>query len=197
MNECEWGETSGNSAHECDVDGRFLKLSIEGTSNVFLGTAMPPEMGLMSSLSFLQLTSLNMVADIANLLPPEFSNAPLKTLFLQLNELTGALPSRISSFRSLTNLNVYRNQLTGTLPTEMGLLQNLRFLTLYDNLFSGPIPSELGLITTLESILVDRTDVTGTVPTELCALTSLRSLRVDCAQVSCPEDCDCTCYVET
>lgn len=196
MERCEGGETTGNAQNTCDAQGRFLSLSIEGMAG-FVGTGMPPELALISSLEAIKLYTLEWEGNIADMMPSQLAYIPLHTIFLQRNVLTGNIPSVIGTFWNLANLNVITNQLTGTLPTELGLLQNLQFLNLYDNLLTGNLPSELGMATRLQSIQIDRTDMAGTVPDEICALPELRTLRVNCDNVICPAECGCTCYVET
>jgi hypothetical protein len=193
VEECEWGETNSGS-NECDAQGRFLGLSVEGSEG-FLGPGLPPEIGLLSSLTSLKLFTLEWQGNIADMLPPQLAHTPLNTIFLHRNELTGSIPSSIGSIRNLANINLISNAITGTLPTELGMLQRLQYLTLYDNKLTGPLPSELGLVTTLESILIDHTDMTGTVPAEICALPALRSLRPNCDNIPCPVDCNCTCQI--
>lgn len=85
VQECEWGETTGDAKNVCNAEGQFLGLSIEGTPG-FVGVGMPPEIILLSSLESLKLFTLEWAGQIADLMPPLLAQLPLHTLFLQRNE---------------------------------------------------------------------------------------------------------------
>ena len=193
--ECQWGDL-GSSANTCDEEGRFLELSIEGSEG-FVGSILPPEITLLSSLQALKLYSLELQADIADIVPSYLKAlSNLNTIILHSNKLNGSLPTYLADLTSLQNINLRSNRISGALPSELGLLTNLKYLTLYENLnLAGTLPTELGLITTLESMLVDRTSITGEIPTTICSLPKLSSVRVNCEMVICrPEQCPCSCY---
>ncbi|CAB9520930.1 Leucine Rich Repeat [Seminavis robusta] len=156
-----WGDTL--DPNRCDADGRIVALSIEFISE-FVGTHLPPEIGLLSRLEELSLYELeNLVAELSDMLPTPVLSLPLTTLFLHSNLLFGSIPSDISGLTSLSNMNLHGQQLSGTIPSEMGQLENLQFLALYDNpSITGVLPPTLGALASLESILIHRTLITGT-----------------------------------
>ena len=74
-------------------------------------------------------------------IPPELGQ--IQTLgFLQLdtNQLTGSIPPELGSLSSLSKMYVSNNQLTGPVPSELGNLSNLTTLSLANNQFNTPIP---------------------------------------------------------
>jgi hypothetical protein len=71
------------------------------------------------------------------------------TLWLDVNSLSGSIPTEIGLVMQLTSLDVMSNSLTGQIPTEIGLMSSLTGLQLFTNFFTGPIASEIGLLSSL------------------------------------------------
>lgn len=76
-------------------------------------------------------------------LPFCITGLKLQKLELQDNELTGKMPSSVSSWTELTELNLARNRFTGEIPAALGSLPALTYLDLSGNLLSGKIPVDL------------------------------------------------------
>lgn len=64
-------------------------------------------------------------------------------LYLQQNNLTGALPAALANLPELRALHLSQNNLSGQIPAQLGNLANLMVLRLNDNAFSGAIPGAL------------------------------------------------------
>ncbi len=64
-------------------------------------------------------------------------------LWLNMNELSGELPSELGSLTSLARLYLNGNQLSGEIPSELGDLEDLEELFLAGNQLSGCIPTGL------------------------------------------------------
>ena len=108
-------------------------------------TALPPEIGQLTSLQTLNLDGNQLTA-----LPPEIGQlTSLQTLGLDGNQLT-ALPPEIGQLTSLQTLNLDGNQLTA-LPPEIGQLTSLQTLKLDGNQLTA-LPPEIGQLTSLQTL---------------------------------------------
>jgi hypothetical protein len=87
--------------------------------NMGLKGSIPKEIGLLTSLRFIDLTS---------------------------NKVQGTLPETLGNCIQLALLGLDANELTGTIPSELGLASNIGALTIMENNLQGSIPTELGLI---------------------------------------------------
>ena len=96
------------------------------------------------------------------------------TLNLQNNQLSGSIPTELSSLTSLVTLNLQNNQLSGSIPTELSSLTNLVTLSLADNELTGSIPTELGSLTSLVTLWLWYNNLTGSVSVDLSNLNNLR-----------------------
>jgi hypothetical protein len=67
----------------------------------------------------------------------------LTSIHLQMNNLSGAIPSQLGLLTQLTELWLNENNLTGSLPAELDRLTALIFLILANNTFSGALSSLL------------------------------------------------------
>ena len=110
--------------------------------------------------------------------------ATFKILFLNNNQLSGAIPTQLGNLTALIDLHLNNNQLSGSIPTELGNLTALRDLRLNDNQLSGTIPTQLGNLADLYWLYLNGNQLSGSIPTELGNLTSLDHLRLDDNQLS-------------
>ena len=110
-------------------------------------------------------------------------------LRLDLNQLTGNIPSEIVNLTRLEHLRLDLNGLKGTIPSTLGSLTNLTSLYLSNNLLTGTIPPELGNLTHLEGLNLERNRLWGKLPRKLTALTHLRWFGLsDNAGLCAPDD---------
>ena len=93
-----------------------------------------------------------------------------QTTELDLDGITGEIPSSIGQLINLTKLWLHNNQLTGEIPPEIGNLTNLTSLSLSNNQFTGEIPSEIGNLTNLTSLYLYDNQFSGEIPQEVCDL---------------------------
>ena len=117
--------------------------------------------------------------NLTGAIPAELGSlANLGGLVLDQNSLTGTIPAELGNLASLTHLHLGENSLTGTIPPQLGSLAGLRDLYLDRNNLTGTIPAELGNLASLWRLILDRNNLTGTIPAELGNLASLRQLSL-------------------
>ncbi|CAL4953917.1 unnamed protein product [Urochloa decumbens] len=97
---------------------------------------IPPDiLGKLDALEVLSLRSNRLTVD----LPPDVGSIPaLHSLYLQHNNLSGIIPTSLSS--SLTFLDLSYNTFDGEIPLKVQNLTQLTALLLQNNSLSGPIP---------------------------------------------------------
>ena len=152
------------------------------TENGLRGS-IPPELGNLSSLSWLDLWG----NELRGTIPAELGNlSNLVVMDLSGNKLRGTIPAELGNLSNLASLNLSENQLRGSIPLEFGRLTNLRQLSLAKNHLTGTIPSELS--NTKLKWLVDLSDneLSGTIPPELGNLSDLIELNLSNNQLSGP-----------
>jgi len=95
----------------------------------------------------------------------------LMYLILNVNKLTGSLPSELGNLNNLGSITLDYNQLTGNIPPELGNLSSLYSLGLSDNQLTGNIPPELGnLGYYLQYFRVSNNSLSGCYDNNLAAL---------------------------
>jgi Leucine-rich repeat (LRR) protein len=150
----------------------FISLSSELDLKDLKLSSLPPEIGELKTLKWLQLSNnrlKSLPAELAKLqnlkslyvydnilmtLTPEIAKlTKLESLDLGNNLLT-SLPIELAHLQNLAYLDLNRNGLTG-LPIEMGKLQNLQRLNLHSNMLNS-LPKEMGELSQLRSIDLSR-----------------------------------------
>ncbi|KAG0532755.1 hypothetical protein BDA96_04G134300 [Sorghum bicolor] len=95
---------------------------------------LPPEVGLLSNLSYLDLSSNQLTGTI----PPKIGQCRvLSFLCMSDNLLTGPIPQELGNCFELSDLDLSRNNLSGTIPVTLAKLQELYNLNLSYNSLSG------------------------------------------------------------
>lgn len=130
----------------CD-GGRVTEVTLDESG--YNGT-LPPEVGQLSSLQILDLSS---------------------------NAFHGAIPSSIGNLTSLIRLLLSRNSFSGNIPGSLAALSNLEQLSLDDNLLDGPIPATFSNLTSLVQLELNGNNLSGEFPL-LSALGKLKFLDV-------------------
>ncbi len=110
------------------------------------------------------------------------TNGNVTHLYLQHNNLSGAIPAALGDLTNLQYLNLSNNTryiggmyiggLSGSIPAELGALTNLQYLDLSNNRLSGGIPVEFGALTNLTSLYLHRNMLSGSIPVEFGDLTT-------------------------
>lgn len=143
----------------CTPDGgRVHSLRLPGTG---LSGQIPADtLGELDALEILSLHSNRLALD----LPSDVPSIPsLSSLFLQRNELSGAVPSSLSS--NLTFLDLSCNSFTGEIPPAVQNLTRLTALYLENNSLSGPIPRLR--LPKLKHLNLSYNNLTGSIPESL------------------------------
>ena len=133
-------------------------------------TTVPPEIGNLTSLKY-----LNLGSNLLTTLPKEIGNlTKLEKLLLEGNQLR-TLPKEIGNLTNLDYLSLSVNDLT-TLPKEIGNLKNLEELCLHGNQLRN-LPPEIGKLTNLKWLDLSVNQLT-TLPHEIGNLTNLKELNL-------------------
>ena len=164
-NVCSWAGV------EC-TSGVILKVSL---ANRYIYGSISPSIGLLSSLSFINLSSNS----LAGTIPSSIGNLnDLAYLDLSKNSLSGTITAEIGRLTLLSFISLSDNNLTSTLPSALGKLANLVEMHLDTNRVYGSIPSSLPLLRNLKALSLSHTLITGSLPSALCTL-SLQRLSLN------------------
>ncbi|KAH8968437.1 hypothetical protein BDL97_03G127900 [Sphagnum fallax] len=88
----------------------------------------------------------------------------ISSIKLSSNNLTGSIPTSLSSLEGLTTLFLDNNYLNGSIPNQLSSLINLEQLHLQNNNLSGPFPLWATNLTQLEELYLQNNNLTGEVP---------------------------------
>ncbi|CAK9270856.1 unnamed protein product [Sphagnum jensenii] len=163
---CGWMGVTCNSNNEELVLG----------SNSLSGL-IPPQIGTLSSLQYLDLSSNTFSGTV----PLQLGNlVNLQHLDLSSNALSGTLPPELGNLVNLQSFYLGSSHLTGSIPEEISLLRSLRKLDLGGNSFVGSIPDSIGNLRNLQTLNLPSNQLTGSIPPELAQLTNLTTLDLSC-----------------
>lgn len=139
----------------------------------FKRSTIPTSIYNLEHLEVLSLSSSNIAGTISPLISQLFK---LKVLDLSRNALSGGIPA-LGRNADMEDLRLQLNVLTGSIPTSLTVLPRLSFLLLHGNMLNGTIPTEFGRTTSLVEIELQGTLLMGTIPTELAGLPKLTKLH--------------------
>ncbi|KAJ0906348.1 putative non-specific serine/threonine protein kinase [Helianthus annuus] len=86
-------------------------------------------------------------------------------LDLSSNNLSGRIPSELTTLHKLKSLNLSRNQLTGKIPNKIGDMKSLESFDLSVNNLSGELPISLSELNFLGTFNVSYNNLIGRIPT--------------------------------
>ncbi|KAG4213329.1 hypothetical protein ERO13_A01G049266v2 [Gossypium hirsutum] len=135
---------------------------------------IPHQIGNLKHLKLLNLGVNNVVGSI----PPAIFNSTLSTISLELNHLSGHLPSNMGLWLpNLENLYLGENQLHGSFSKSVCNASQLTNLDVSHNYFSGSIPNNLGNLRNLKMLNLEATNLTSLGMSFLSSLTNCRGLE--------------------
>lgn len=151
---------------ECAINDQALNLGSNryGVPGPNI-SALPPEIGLLTSLTSLIIED----AILQGTLPSELG------LLTKLQELSLSSGNREDNCRLGYGPCLV---LTSTIPSEIGGLTDLKSLNLADHSFSGIVPTELGRLRNLETLHLERNCLTGILPNEMTQFENLTTVVI-------------------
>ena len=91
-----------------------------------------------------------------------FNVSSLRTMILRGNSLTGGLPSDIcDNLPQIEAIEVSYNQLSGSIPSSLSSCRKLQMLSLSYNVFSGQIPEGIGMLPLIQELYLGGNNLTG------------------------------------
>ena len=177
---CEWKHNDSCSAQGCIGDslypygvtcssGRVEALEFETVNHdgMISGT-IPTEIGLLSNLRTLMVSTYRTQSPLHGTLPTELSMLTnLRQLRVPGSLLSGTMPSGVyTSLTSLRMLSCGGTRVSGSLATQIGNI-NLDALSITAGRFSGTIPTQVGHMRLRTGFDFSYIPLSGTIPTEL------------------------------
>jgi Leucine-rich repeat (LRR) protein len=156
--------------------GNLTKLTSLNLYNNQFHSPLPEEFCNLTNLRYLNLAYNAFADDLPIGILQGLSQ--LRTLDLQHNGFSGAIPTELGGLVELTELYLSGNQLSGAIPPELGNLRNLIYLGLNDNELTGTIPPALGELKALTTLNLGGNQLSGSLPEALGALTKLEDLAL-------------------
>ena len=144
------------------TDGRVTALKLTTTVAIPDSWTLPDETENLTELTDLRINKQK----LSGVFPAVLCRMTwLKTVYLQGNNLTGALPTELGQMTELTDLYVDQNaSMTGSIPKEIGNLKKLMRLNISQSGIGGEIPVELGQCDELLQFMAFKCQLSGTLP---------------------------------
>jgi hypothetical protein len=143
--------------------------------DVVQGGFLPADLGLLSSLSIVDLPSIGQVGTL-----PETIGLWTDVFYISFhnNSFTGSLPTSIGSWTNMRWFYCSNNSLTGSLPLVMSSWTQLEALSLTGNSLSGSLPTSIGQWTRLQHLFLDTNQLSGMLPPSVGSWTYLITFSV-------------------
>ncbi|PHT64701.1 hypothetical protein T459_29126 [Capsicum annuum] len=125
-----------------------------------------------SKLFFLRLSNNMLEGEI---FPVSTDINSFKYLYLDGNNFSGPIPQNLSA-APLSSLDLSNNNLSGNVPSWIGYISSLTSLALSNNNLNGPIPVDYCRLEGLEVLDLSRNNIVGVVPSCFRASQNLRSV---------------------
>lgn len=101
------------------------------------------------------IVSLTAAQNITGALPTEISTLPyLQAIALYHNEFTGPIPENYADMKQLVSIELHHNFLTGTVPDVYWRANALQHLNVGGNMLSGTISTEVGTLSQMKGMFL-------------------------------------------
>lgn len=111
-------------------------------------------------------------------IPPHLGNLSfLVYLNISHNNFHGHLPNELGQLRRLRVISLTNNELIGSIPSWIGALSKLRYLFLQNNSFIGPIPDSLFNLSRLQNLDIMYNMIDASIPSRIGNLSRLMNLN--------------------
>ncbi|XP_028124358.1 probable LRR receptor-like serine/threonine-protein kinase At3g47570 [Camellia sinensis] len=146
-------------------------LSLHLGNNKFIGN-LPKELGSLSQLVLLYIDSNNLTGAI----PTIYANlSSLERFLAHLNVLEGSIPNSLGGVKSLTYLSFFSNKLSGVIPSSIYNIVSLIAMETPSNLLEGSLPQNLGLtLPNVEVINIWGNQFSGSIPLSISNASKLK-----------------------
>ncbi|TVU01638.1 hypothetical protein EJB05_52911, partial [Eragrostis curvula] len=121
-----------------------------------LGGQLSNTLANFTSLITLDLSNTNIGGTIPDGLP-----VTMQKLFLSGNQLSGSIPSTLSTLTQLTTVSLDNNHLVGEIPDVFAALTGVANLDFSSNNLTGPLPPSMGNLTALTSLHIQNNQISG------------------------------------
>jgi len=136
------------------AESNITTITLNGMS---LGGQLGNTLENFTSLITLDLSNNNIGGTIPDSLP-----VTVQRCNLSVNQLTGSIPSTLSTLTLLTAMYLNNNQLVGDIPDVFSALTGLANLDFSSNNLTGPLPPSVGNLTALASLHIQNNQLSGT-----------------------------------
>ncbi|KAM0870630.1 hypothetical protein ACQ4PT_039876 [Festuca glaucescens] len=136
------------------AESNITSITLNGMS---LGGQLGNTLANFTSLITLDLSNNNIGGTIPDNLP-----VTVQRFSLSVNQLTGGIPSTLSTLTMLTAMYLNNNQLVGDIPDAFSALTGLANLDFSSNNLTGPLPPSVGNLRALTSLHIQNNQMSGT-----------------------------------
>ncbi|KAK2979354.1 hypothetical protein RJ640_000448 [Escallonia rubra] len=159
--------------------GKLSKLQQLRIVDNNISGKIPPSIGNITGLSFVAAAANKLVGRsnrLTGVIPEQVIGISSLSigLYLDLNELTGPIPSEVGNLKNLGALSIRGNKLTGEIPSALGSCQVLEYLDLQGNFLDGAIPSSLDQLKGIQQLDLSQNNLSGQIPEFLGKLRLMR-----------------------
>lgn len=126
-------------------------------NGINLGGQLGNTLANFTSIITLELSNNNIGGTIPDSLP-----VTMQRFFLSGNQLSGSLPSTLSSLTLLTDMSLSSNHLAGEIPDVFSALTGLINLDFSSNNLTGPLPPSMGSLKALTTLHIQDNQISGT-----------------------------------